>query len=320
MHPPCELMVKEFLPAMRGLVAHKLSARGLSQSKISGMIGITQAAVSQYLSRSEEYYLGRARGLGIPDPDSARYVVTLCEDLSQGQVPSVYTLYSIWRRLLGEGLMCDAHRRDSPLPISCDMCMKIIPSAKVGHGREEIIYEMERAVRMLEGSPLFPLIMPQVSVNLVTSTQDARNEGDVAAIPGRIVKVRGMAKSILRPEFGSSHHMARVLLAARSIDATVRSAINVMYDHKMDRILRSVGIRPKETPGVRGSNGDPALDAILSSLTGLKKAPSAIVEKGGQGIEPILYLFGKNPGEIVEKSLQIANLYARGVESRVPHP
>jgi len=36
-------MMKGFLPALRGLISHTLRERGLSQSKIAALIGVSQA-------------------------------------------------------------------------------------------------------------------------------------------------------------------------------------------------------------------------------------------------------------------------------------
>ncbi len=43
------MMVDSFLPAMREAVAKRLSEEGLSQGKIAGLLGVTQASVSLYL-------------------------------------------------------------------------------------------------------------------------------------------------------------------------------------------------------------------------------------------------------------------------------
>ena len=45
----CELMAEK-MPALRSALTRKLSESGMSQIKIAEMLGITQAAVSQYLS------------------------------------------------------------------------------------------------------------------------------------------------------------------------------------------------------------------------------------------------------------------------------
>ncbi len=48
---PCEAIIKSFLPAIRAATAKKLSGEHeLSQSAIAKSLGITQAAVSNYLS------------------------------------------------------------------------------------------------------------------------------------------------------------------------------------------------------------------------------------------------------------------------------
>ena len=45
---PCEIIVWDVLPCIRAALAAELVEKGLSQNEISKMLGITQAAVSQY--------------------------------------------------------------------------------------------------------------------------------------------------------------------------------------------------------------------------------------------------------------------------------
>lgn len=53
MRPPCEVVVKEILPAIRSILVRDLSDRyGMSQTEIADSLGITQPAVSQYLGSS----------------------------------------------------------------------------------------------------------------------------------------------------------------------------------------------------------------------------------------------------------------------------
>jgi len=48
---PCEIVIKEFLPAMRASTIKLLSGKyKLTQADIAGNLGLTQAAVSKYLS------------------------------------------------------------------------------------------------------------------------------------------------------------------------------------------------------------------------------------------------------------------------------
>ncbi len=48
---PCEIIVWEVLPCIRAALAKELVEKGLSQNETSKMLGITQAAVSQYTSK-----------------------------------------------------------------------------------------------------------------------------------------------------------------------------------------------------------------------------------------------------------------------------
>lgn len=50
MRPPCEVVVKEVLPAIRAMLVKELVERHrLSQVEVAYKLGITQPAVSQYL-------------------------------------------------------------------------------------------------------------------------------------------------------------------------------------------------------------------------------------------------------------------------------
>ncbi|MFC1454853.1 transcriptional regulator, partial [Candidatus Undinarchaeota archaeon] len=50
MRTPCELIVKYYLPAMRSQITKELDSKGFTQSEIAKTLGVTQAAVSKYLS------------------------------------------------------------------------------------------------------------------------------------------------------------------------------------------------------------------------------------------------------------------------------
>ncbi|MBI1973762.1 DUF2703 domain-containing protein [Candidatus Micrarchaeota archaeon] len=47
---PCEVVFKGFLPAIKSSIARELAGRGFTQVEIASQLGLTQAAVSKYLS------------------------------------------------------------------------------------------------------------------------------------------------------------------------------------------------------------------------------------------------------------------------------
>ncbi len=76
---PCEIIVWEVLPCIRAALAEELLQKGLSQKQVSEMLGITQAAVSNYTSKK------RGSGLDFPH-DAMIEIYRLAEDLVHGSV------------------------------------------------------------------------------------------------------------------------------------------------------------------------------------------------------------------------------------------
>jgi predicted transcriptional regulator len=75
---PCEAAVWQILPTIRSEVAKELTRRGLSQMTISERLGITQPAVSQYVTSK--------RGTTIAvSGDTRTLIVSLAEDVANGK-------------------------------------------------------------------------------------------------------------------------------------------------------------------------------------------------------------------------------------------
>jgi XRE family transcriptional regulator, thiamine biosynthesis regulator len=296
------MMVDSFLPAMRESVARRLSGEGWSQGKIASVLGVTQASVSLYLRSPDrsKTLLGR---LGISEEQAALYTSLLAEDLRKDPAYAVGTLYSLWTDALGRGILCSAHRTQYPGLAQCAMCLaKFGPEQEPGR---KAVEEVASAVRMIEGSSSFVRVMPEVSVNVAYAPEEARSVDDVVAIPGRIVKVRGLPRSFMRPEYGASTHLASVLLAVLSVDGSRRAAINIRYDQRLGRIAQKLGLRTVKLLGGVG-----LLENLRSSIRGLSAPIDAIADPGGEGSEPGLYLFAATPTAVAELALKMARSYA----------
>jgi len=302
-------MTGVFLPAMRHLVAIRLRSKGLSQNKISSVLGVTQASVSLYLSSDPERAYGMLSRLSIPrsraDMDSA----LLAEDIARGPVHGVRTLNRIWTGVLGSGAACAAHREMYPSLADCDFCIREY-GAKQG-SLSEVVSEVAEAARMLEDSPEFIKIMPEVSVNIACAAPGATTPGDVVAIPGRIVRVRERAKAMLPPEAGASAHMSRVLLLVMKKRPQLKACINVRYDRKMGRIIGKSGLRTITIGNYPlADQEDPTADALEKKLMSTSVPFEAIIDEGGAGIEPNVYLFAKGARKAVELALRLGKAYS----------
>jgi len=312
MHPPCTIVVDSFLPSMRGLVAHELRRRRMSQGRIASILGITQPAVSQCLSKSAGSHRRRLKELGVEEQEVDRYVSILCEDILRSPIEGVQTFLSICRGLLSRGYLCAAHRRRAPFLTRCDACMRALGTTKVDDAKGAILDQLERAARMISVSPFFTTIMPEVSVNLVMAMEGTASEGEVAGFPGRIVRVKGRAQATMPPEFGASHHMAQMLLTAMSFDPEVRAAINVKYDPKIEAALAEMGLEAGRTIRVDSATG--GNDLVVASFAKLGEAkgsiPPVVVDEGSKGLEPMTYLFGRDATSVAERGMALARLYA----------
>ncbi len=309
MQPPDELMVQQFLPAIRLLVARSLRGQGYSQTKISSMLGITQASVSLYGSSSAQKAYLTLASLSVGREDADRYAALLSEDLKRNPVYAVETLITLWTTLLGKGAICEAHRRAYPSLAQCDFCIREFGRTK--GERSDAIALVTEAVKMIEGSPTFVSVMPEVSVNIAFLAGDSESPEDVVAVPGRIVRVKDSARAMQRPAPGASKHMAGVLLLVRKRRRDVRAAVNLRYDARIAATLKTLGLRTLAIGGYPPSKGeDPTLGALTSRLLASKGDFDAIVDTGSRGIEPNLYLFGSDPREVAKLAIEISEKYS----------
>lgn len=98
---PCEIIVWEVLPCIRAALAKELIKKGLSQNEISIMLGITQAAVSQYTSKK------RGSRLDFPE-DAKNEIKKLADDLVQSPVNDLIArICKICMKVRADGTVCN---------------------------------------------------------------------------------------------------------------------------------------------------------------------------------------------------------------------
>jgi len=301
-------MTEAFLPSMRALVARRLSEEGDSQGKISRLLGITQASVSNYLSADLHEVYSKLSSIGITPEEGERYGSLLAEDVKKNPVYAVSTLYSIWSNLLGKGILCGFHREGYPFLAECDVCVKMFgPSRSLPIGGRD---QVSRAVALLESSRSFVLIMPEVSVNIAYAEGEASSPEEVIAIPGRIVKVGSYARSLSRPEYGASSHLARVLIQVRARRKDVRTAMNLRFDSRVAAVIRRLGLKTLRTGGEYPMRGEDPIVEGMKSRIATAKDYDAIVDTGGLGVEPSLYLLGSDPVRLAELAIKVSRDYS----------
>lgn len=317
MLPPCVLMTERFLPALRILVAKELRNKGLSQLRIAELLGVTQAAVNGYLKKRGEEALGLLAGFGLSE-EEAHDLAKLLANLSLiSPVEATFALYHYWSKLLSRGQACNEHIAQFRQLATCDVCLN---KGRAVHRfdleEDEVLTNLKRAVRLLESSPLFPSLIPEVFTNVVMARAGAQSLEDVAGIPGRIARFKGGVKVGGEPEFGVSRHMASVLLAALAVDPTKRACLNIKYEPRIEGLLTPLGYSCFRT--IRGQekgamNEDRVLARIRRTVAEKGAVPDVLVDEGDVGIEPMMYIFAEDAVRAAVKALEIAKAYKRSL-------
>ena len=284
-----------------------MCSEGFSQSRVSSMLGVTQASVSHYLTSGAGKPYSALATLSLDREEADRYVSLLAEDLKRNPLDSVDTLTTLWVELLGKGLVCPAHRGMYPSLAQCDVCVR-----QFGAPRKtpELVSLVARAVRILEETPNFVRVMPEVSVNIASLEGESQSIDDVVAVPGRIVRVKNTARALSQPERGASRHMATILLLARRRMPEYRAALNLKWDARMARALKKLGLRSLVLGNyVVSGLEDPTVEALTARLLQTRDRFDDVVDLGGKGIEPSLYLFGRTAPDVALTAARITEIY-----------
>ena len=280
-----ELVVEEFLPTVRSLLAADLRERGLTQREVAAVLGISQSAVSKY-AHGEVTVNDRIAA----DDRVTDLVEELGEGLADGSVSPVGALVELEvliRELEGGGdLLARMHEDAVPGLASHGASFRVHDPESDLRTSERVLSSLRRGLRILENASGFAGLIPAVGSNLVACIPDAEEVDDVAAVPGRIVDVKGRATIPADPEFGVSEHVASVLLAARRHGCEAAAAGNIRYDPTLLAELSEAGHELVEFD----ESGD--LEASVGEAVTAKPGATALYQTGGEGIEPITYVLG----------------------------
>ncbi|MEW6266957.1 MAG: bifunctional hydroxymethylpyrimidine kinase/phosphomethylpyrimidine kinase [Thermodesulfobacteriota bacterium] len=172
--------------------------------------------------------------------------------------------------------------------------------------RDQVLTELKQALDELLGQPLGRLV-PEIRSNLGYALSSASGPEDVAAVPGRITQIGDRLVALAEPAFGSSRHIAKVILAAMNHHPGLRSAMNIRYSpeileacRKIDYTLASFD-RSEEPAEVKAREGSSLEWGTGKALAGLAEPPDAVYDLGERGKEPVIRVLGRTPREVVEK-------------------
>ncbi|QDX39810.1 thiamine-phosphate synthase family protein [Salarchaeum sp. JOR-1] len=289
-----ELVVEEFLPTFRSMLAADLRERGLTQQAVADVLGVSQSAVSKYATGEV------ARNEGVAEDDRVRDLVErVGEGLASGDMSTVQALVEaevLIRKLEARGdVLARLHEDAVPELAEYEGDFRVHDPDSDLLARERVRSSVRRGVRTLEHASGFATLVPNVGSNLVECLSNAQSVEDVAGVPGRVFDVMGRVEVPGEPAFGVSEHVASVLLAARANGSDASAALNVRYDPALVAALEKTGRVTAEFD----ADYDDVSVAVADAFADRPDA-TVLYQSGGFGIEPVLYLLGESAPAVAD--------------------
>ncbi|WP_123619621.1 thiamine-phosphate synthase family protein [Halorubrum sp. CSM-61] len=287
LHLPSEIVVERVLPTIRVCLAGELANREMTQQEVAEHIGVSQAAVSKYISgdvaveeRIEDH------------PLTAETVTRIAEGFASGHMDgyeALDELLALVRAFEDRGPVCELHEEAMPslAGLGCDLCVRGTDERLAAE--RETLTDVRTAARILATAPGMATYVPNVGTNVGSALPGANDVSEVAAIPGRIYAVDGRVEIPANPEFGASRHVATVVLAAMAQDDGLRGAVNIATDDALLSTARARGLDPMEFDAEYDDRNQRLLDRFASR----DAVPRVIYHSGAFGIEPITYVLGE---------------------------
>jgi len=123
---PSEVTATKLLPTIRARLAQQLlETHGMKQVQVAKALGITQAAVSHYNTKSR----GLDEELMHRFPEIDRFVKGLAAEIAGGlpQTKQVARINEFCMSLMGTVRFCEYHKKVSDIDPSCAVCFPATP-------------------------------------------------------------------------------------------------------------------------------------------------------------------------------------------------
>jgi hydroxymethylpyrimidine/phosphomethylpyrimidine kinase len=178
----------------------------------------------------------------------------------------------------------------------------------------EVTEDLKEAVSIISSSVYFARMIPQVGCNIAMALPDAKGTEDVAAVAGRIVKLKDSPRAVGDIGFGVSGHVARIALAAMEHDGKLRAAMNMKYSDEIISICKGMGL--KVASFERAQEPENAIithKGEWGTSDAIRKhgcVPDIIFDRGAVGKEPMIRILGRSATEVARTADSIAANYA----------
>jgi hydroxymethylpyrimidine kinase / phosphomethylpyrimidine kinase / thiamine-phosphate diphosphorylase len=176
--------------------------------------------------------------------------------------------------------------------------------------------EIKRAIQLFREEKIGQLI-PEVQTNIGLALRNAKNHGDVLAIPGRIIKNGDDIFTGAEPAFGGSRHVANIVLTVMRHDPKKRAVMNIKYTDSLLKICQRLRFkiasfdRGDEPKNIRVREGSSLEWGTQNALVSYGSVPDIIYDLGGVRKEEMIRVIAEDMETLVNKILAIHKLYKK---------
>ncbi|MEM2933516.1 MAG: thiamine-phosphate synthase family protein [Methanocellales archaeon] len=302
MKPPCEIVTKKLLPSIRALIVKELSIN-YTQAEIANLLNISQPAVNYYLKLIEKKRLEQKYPL-IKKEEIQSIAMEMVNSIqASGNISeSIAMVCEVCRAMRANGLLCTLHKEELPMLSQLQICKLCIKRIEKMNSRIQVISELAEIVSALEEEAIAELI-PEIGMNIAYALEKPSSPRDVASFPGRIIKVKGKPTATAIPEFGVSPTLSAILIKLNQLGSDQRCLIYIKNSEVVREAVKSLNFKYVETEEA-DRNWNSTLVQIASKID--LNQLEVILDGGGLGLEPLAYIFARNPSEAIAKLKKIA--------------
>lgn len=177
--------------------------------------------------------------------------------------------------------------------------------------RYTVLQDLKKGVDALILSKYFAKLIPEAGCNIAMALPSAASSSEVAAVTGRIVKLKGSSEVVGEIDFGASSHVARTILTAMKHNPRSRACMNIRYSQKLVDICRRLDLSVSSFAREDEPADTQAIDRGTSqAINKYGAVPDIIYDKGAIGKEAMIRIMGQTATEIANKAVKIAEIYA----------
>ena len=188
----------------------------------------------------------------------------------------------------------------------------VAPVNQVAHifknaAKYEVLDETRCAVEILTECRSFANLVAEVGCNIAMAVPDASDVQDVAAVSGRIARLKGKAVNVGCVEFGASSHVARIILAAMQFNNNIRASVNIKYSLEVLEVCKNMKLTISSFDRADEPERTSTMDwGVTHAIKKYGSVPDIISDAGGIGKEPMIRVLGNGAIDVAKTAVTIA--------------